>query len=69
MSKDDEPKDPMVELQKSLQDLFKQGKAFMPFGGPMGAAAQPSSVCVAARNITLAIVRAVLAGAVSRVRS
>ncbi len=36
MSKDDKPKDPMEELQKNLQDLFKQGKAFMPFGGPMG---------------------------------
>ncbi len=38
MSKDDKPKDPMEELQKNLQDLFKQGKAFMPFGGPIGGA-------------------------------
>ena len=38
MSKDNEPKDPLEELQKNLQDLFKQGKAFTPFGGPMGGA-------------------------------
>ncbi|MDQ8204452.1 AAA family ATPase [Pelagicoccus sp. SDUM812003] len=43
MSKDDEPKDPMEELQKNLQDLFKQGKAFMPFGGPMGGASGVAS--------------------------
>ncbi|EDY83924.1 ATPase, AAA family [Verrucomicrobiia bacterium DG1235] len=36
----------MEELQKNLQDLLKQGKAFIPFGGPMGGpsgvASQPS---------------------------
>lgn len=36
MSKDDKPTDPIEELQKNLQDLFKQGKAFVPFGAPMG---------------------------------
>lgn len=47
MSKDDDKNDPMEELQKNLQDLFKQGKAFMPFGGPFGGASgvtsQPSN--------------------------
>jgi len=33
----EETKNPMEELQKNLQDAFKQGKVFMPFGNnPMG---------------------------------
>ena len=42
MSKDDEPKDPIAELQRSLQDLFKQGKGFIPFSGAPGATAKSS---------------------------
>ncbi len=38
MSKDEETKDPMDEIQKNLQNLFKSGKIFTPFGSPMGAA-------------------------------
>jgi len=31
MSKDDEPKDPLKEFQKNLQDLLRDGKGFIPF--------------------------------------
>ena len=35
----EETKNPLEDLQKNLQDAFKQGKVFMPFGtGPMGSA-------------------------------
>ncbi len=47
MSKEEETKDPMDELQKNLQDLFKQGKAFMPFGNQP---AESSGVANAAGN-------------------
>jgi len=33
MSDEKEPKDPMEELRKNLQDMLKQGGPFIPFGG------------------------------------
>lgn len=37
MSDEKDPKNPIEELQKNLQDIFKQGKGFMPFpGGGLG---------------------------------
>ncbi|MCH6255315.1 AAA family ATPase [Puniceicoccaceae bacterium K14] len=43
MSDEKDPKNPIEELQKNLQDILKQGKGFMPFPGGglgnMGAAA------------------------------
>ncbi|MEM9160051.1 MAG: AAA family ATPase [Verrucomicrobiota bacterium] len=36
MSDDKEPKNPMEELQKQIQEAIKQGKVFMPFGPQSG---------------------------------
>lgn len=36
MSQDNDPKDPMEELKKNLDQVFKSGNAFFPMGGSFG---------------------------------
>ena len=43
MSDEKDQNDPLEELRRSLQDLLKQGKAFIPFGAPMGSASGMTS--------------------------